>query len=133
MLYNREEALAWDFSEIGRVKEEVAPPQKIRTVPHEAWQVANFSTPRALLPVVIEMLKERMRVGIYEYCSGPYRNPWFLVKKQSAGKYRLVNAAVEINKRSIRDTNLPLSLNKFAEYFAGCQIASLVDFYSKYN
>lgn len=29
LLYNREAVLAWDFSEIGKVKKEVAPPQKI--------------------------------------------------------------------------------------------------------
>lgn len=29
MLYNREAVLAWDFSEMGKVKKEVAPPRKI--------------------------------------------------------------------------------------------------------
>jgi len=34
MLFNREAALAWDFSEVGRIYLDVAPPQVIRTVEH---------------------------------------------------------------------------------------------------
>ena len=37
MLYNREVVLAWEFIEMGKVKREVAPPQKIRTVEHKVW------------------------------------------------------------------------------------------------
>ena len=42
MLYNREAVLAWDFIEIGMVKKEVAPSQKIRTVEYKAWQVPGY-------------------------------------------------------------------------------------------
>ena len=38
MLFNREAALSWDFTEKGTIKESVAEPLKIRTVPHKAWQ-----------------------------------------------------------------------------------------------
>jgi hypothetical protein len=37
ILYNREQALAWDFEHCGKVDQEVVPPQVIRTVPHKAW------------------------------------------------------------------------------------------------
>jgi hypothetical protein len=119
VLYNREKALAFDFSHIGKVRPDVAPLQIIKTVEHKAWQVPGFPIPKALLPVVIRMLQERLKNGILEYSDGPYRNPWFLVKKKS-GKYRLINAAIEINKRSIRDANLPPSVDEFSEEFAGC-------------
>ncbi len=36
MLYNREAVLAWDCTEMGKVKRKVAPPQKIRTINHKA-------------------------------------------------------------------------------------------------
>ena len=35
MLYNKEAILAWDFTEIGKVKNEITPPQKIQTVDHK--------------------------------------------------------------------------------------------------
>jgi hypothetical protein len=132
MLYNREKALAFDFSHIGKVKPDVAPPQVIKTIEHKAWQVPGFPIPRALTPVVTGMLRERIKNGVLEYCEGPYRNPWFLVKKKS-GKYRLVNAAMEINKHTIRDANLPPSVDEFSEEFAGCHMASLIDFFSGYD
>ena len=36
VLFNREGVLAWEFSEIRRIRADVAPPQVIRTIPHEA-------------------------------------------------------------------------------------------------
>ena len=132
VLYNREAALSWDFSEIGKVRDSVAEPQQIRTIPHTAWQAPGFPIPRALNETVVEMLKERIANGLLEPCHGPYRNPWFLVKKKS-GKYRMVNAAMNINKVTIRDANLPPSVDEFSEEFAGMHITSLIDFFSGYD
>ena len=133
MLYNREASLAWEFSEIGKVRPEVAPPQIIKTVEHRAWQAPGFPIPKALTGIVTEMLKERVSRGTLEPCHGPYRNPWFLVKKKEAGKYRLVNAAMEMNRVTVRDANLPPATDEFAEDFAGCAVASLIDFFSGYD
>ena len=78
------------------------------------------------------MLRERLKNGVLEYYDGPYWNPWFLVKKKS-GKYRLINAAIEINKYTIRDANLPPSIDEFSKEFAGYQMASLIDLFSRYD
>src|SRR6266576_6426648 len=51
MLYNREKAVAFEWEHKGMVRPEVAPPQVIRTVKHEAWQVPGFPTPKALIPI----------------------------------------------------------------------------------
>lgn len=82
---------------------------------------------------MIEMLKNRLRKGILEPCDGPYRNPWFLVSKKQARKYRLINAAMLINKVTRRDANLPLDVNEFAKEFASIAICSLVDLFSGYD
>ena len=132
ILHRREESLAWEFSEVNRICREVAPPQKIRTIPHQAWQAPSFPIPRGLLRTVIDMLRDRIDSGIYEPCDGPYRNPWFLVKKKS-GKYRIVNAAMNINKYTVRDANLPPNMEEFAEEFAGMAISSMIDFFSGYD
>lgn len=42
ILYNRKNMLAWDFTEIKKVKREVTLPQKIRIVDYKAWQVLGF-------------------------------------------------------------------------------------------
>ena len=56
MLYNREKAIAFDFSHIGKVRSDVALPQIIKTVEHKAWQVPGFLIPKALHLVVVQML-----------------------------------------------------------------------------
>ena len=56
----------------------------------------------------------------------------FLVKKKN-GKYRLVNAAMWVNKVTIRDANLPPTADEFAEDFAGMAVVSLVDLFSGYD
>ena len=79
------------------------------------------------------MLRERLARGTLEYCESPYRNPWFLVSKKERNKYRLINAAMNINRVTIRDANLPPCADKFSEEFAGCKVMTLVDFFSSYN
>ena len=81
MLYNREAVLAWDFSKMGKVKKEVALLQKIQTVEHKAWQVPGFQIPKALTATVIDMLQERLKIGVIKPCHDSYQNPWYLVKK----------------------------------------------------
>ena len=72
-------------------------------------------------------------MGVIKPCHNLHQNLWFLVKKNTLGKYRLVNIAVEFNRVIIRDANLPFSANEFSEEFAGCTIFSLIDFFSSYN
>ena len=132
MLYNREEAMAFDFTHCGRIHPDVAPPQEIRTLEHKAWQSPGFPVPKKLLPTVISMLQERVAAGTLEECHGPYRNQWFLVSKKS-GKYRLVDAAMRYNAVTVRDANLPPNVDEISEEFAGCAITSLIDFFSGYD
>ncbi len=72
MFYNREVVFAWDFTETGKVKKEVALAQKIRTIEHKAQQVPGFQIPRALSSTVIDMLQERLKMGVIEPYHGPY-------------------------------------------------------------
>lgn len=134
VLYNREAALSWTFSEIGSLRPEVAPPQRIRTEPHTAWQVPNFRVPRALVPIATNMIQERIDQGLLEPCHGPYRNPWFLVgKPEKPGKYRLINDAQHINRHTIRDGMTPPDPEGLAEECAGQQVSSLLDLFSGYD
>ena len=82
---------------------------------------------------MIEIFKDRVKKDIFKPSYGPYRNPWFLVKKKEKSKYRLVNVIIEINRVIVKDINLPLSINKFFKEFAGYIIAFLIDFFSNYN
>ena len=56
MLYNREAVLAWNLKEMEKIKGEVAPEQKIRTMNHKTWQVPGFQIPKALTSTVNDIL-----------------------------------------------------------------------------
>ena len=79
------------------------------------------------------MLKDRLKRGVLEKYKGAYRNPWFLVVKKEVGEYRLINAAMKMNEVTLRDANLPPSVDEFSEEFIGCITALLVDFFSGYD
>jgi hypothetical protein len=79
------------------------------------------------------MLRDRMKHGVLEKCYGPYRNPWFLVEKKVKKTYRLINAAIKMNSVTLRDANLPPTVDEFLEEFAGCFCALLIDFFLGYN
>ena len=48
-------------------------------------------------------------------------------------KYRLINAAMWLNKRTIRDATLPPTADEFAERFAGMLMVTLADLHSGYD
>jgi len=79
------------------------------------------------------MLKDRIKRGTLEFSYGLYRNLWFLVAKKEKGEYRLIVAATDMNKVTIRDANMPLNVDEFSEEFAGCVVVSLLDFFSRYD
>ena len=72
-------------------------------------------------------------MGVVELCHGPDQNSWYLVKKTTLRKYRLVKVTIELNQITVWDANLPLFTNKFSEEFASYTIFSLIDFFSGYN
>src|SRR5438045_3771946 len=78
------------------------------------------------------MLNECIKSRILEPCQRSYRNSWFLIKKMSE-KYQIVNAAMNMNKITIRDVNLSLNCEDFTEDFVSMTVSSLLDFYADYD
>lgn len=60
LLMNREAVLAYTFEHLSKVRPEVAPPQQIRTLPHEPWQHPGFKLNPLLRHVVEGMLRKRL-------------------------------------------------------------------------
>jgi hypothetical protein len=68
MMFNREAAIAFDFLESGRFLRDVCSPYKIRTVPHEAWQVKYFPVARAVEEECVDIINNRLDRGTLERC-----------------------------------------------------------------
>ena len=132
ILHNREEAIAFDFSEKGVIKEKVEEPYKIPTIDHKAWQASGFRVLKGLREEVHEIVEDRLKAGTVERSWGPYKNPWFLVKKKNR-KHHLILAVQKINSVTIQNVILPPSADDFSEKFAGYPIISLLDFFFEYD
>ena len=79
------------------------------------------------------MFKDRLKRRTLKYSYRLYQNPQFLVAKKEKGEYRLVVATVAMNKVTIRDANMPPNIEEFLEEFTGCVVASLLNFFSRYD
>lgn len=75
MLRNRKGVLAWDFTEMTKVKRKVVPSQKMQTVDYKAWQVPRFLILKVLTSIILDMLQERLKTRIIKLSHGPYQNP----------------------------------------------------------
>jgi hypothetical protein len=121
ILFMYEGAIAFDDSEMGCLNPEIEPPVVIHTVPHSPWQQQSLRLPKAMQEAATELVKERLKYGIYEFSQGPYRSRYFLVEKKG-GTWRLVNDVQLLNKVTIRDSGMPPAVDEFSEDFAGYPI-----------
>ncbi|KAL2613538.1 hypothetical protein R1flu_025230 [Riccia fluitans] len=69
-------------NEIGCVDPTIVTPMVIFMVPYVPWDLKPLAVPRALLPKLIELLKEKIEKEIWEPSIGPYSNRWFIVPKK---------------------------------------------------
>ncbi|KAL3679949.1 hypothetical protein R1sor_022905 [Riccia sorocarpa] len=132
MLAKHGRAFSFAPGEIGCVDPAVVSPMVIFTVPHVPWDLKPIPVPKALLPKLIELLKERIRMGILEPSMGPYSNRWFTVPKKS-GALRFIQDMQPANKVTIRNMGSGPMVDEFAEAFAGRTIYSMGDLYSGYD
>ena len=90
------------------------------------------SRSRAHIPKLIELLKGKIEMCILEPSSAPYSNRWFTVLKKN-GTLRFIQDLQPVNQVTIRNAGVGLSVDEFAEAFAGRSIYSIGDLYSGYD
>ena len=132
MLSQHGKAFAFSPSEIGCVDPQLVEPMIIFTVPHMPWNLKPIPVPRAHIPKLIELLKEKVQMGILEPSNAPYSNRWFTVPKKN-GSLRFIQDLQPVNKVTIRNSGVGPVVDSFAESFAGRAIYSMVDLYSGYD
>ena len=132
MLEQHGKAFAFDPSEIGCADPKVIAPMIIFTVPHIPWNFKPIPVPKAHIPKLIELLKEKVKMGILEPSNAPYSNRWFTVPKKN-GSLRFIQDLQPVNKVTIRNSGIGPMVDSFAEAFAGRAIYSMGDLYSGYD
>ena len=128
VLLANEDALAFEETDRGTLREDYFSPYIMPTIPHSAWEEKNIPIPPGIKDKVIELLKHKMDAGVYEHCQSAYRSKWFCVLKKS-GKLRIVHDLQALNAVSIRDAGGPPILDDFVEPFAGRQCYTVFDLF----
>ncbi|KAL3678944.1 hypothetical protein R1sor_021900 [Riccia sorocarpa] len=110
MIQAHGKAFAFSADEIGCVDPKMIAPMVIFTVPHVPWDLKPILVPRALLPKLIDLLKEKMRMGILEPSMAPYSSRWFTVPKKSGATNSVAhmqNAMHKVLRDFVSEVTIP--------------------------
>jgi hypothetical protein len=129
----REKVLAFGPEERGLLKREIGQPYKIPTIPHEPWQIRPILIPAAIRGAFMELVKERVRTGLYEQTNSSYSSPIFAVLKQDKTSLRIVHNLQRLNSVTIRDAGLPPRIEEFIDTMVGRTCYGLVDIMGGYD
>jgi hypothetical protein len=116
MLFRYGKAFASSSDEIGYVQPSMVASMVIFTVPHVPWDLKPISIPRALLPKLENLLKEKMHMGILEPSMAPYFNYYFTVPKKS-GALRFIQEMQSANRITIKNKGSEPIVDDVAEAF----------------
>jgi hypothetical protein len=81
---------------------------------------------------LVEIVKERLDQGIFEYSLGPYANRYFLVEKKN-GKWRFIQDVRHLNKVTTKDANVSPIMEDVLERLAGYPCYTILDAMSGYD
>lgn len=98
----------------------------IFTVPHMPWNLRPIPVPKAHISKLIDLLNEKIRMGILEPTSAPYSSRWFTVPKKN-GSLRFIQDLQPVNKVTIRNVGNGPIVGEFTKAFAGRTIYSMGD------
>ena len=121
-------SFAFSPGDIGCVDPTIVEPMVIFTVPHVPWSLKSIQVPRAHMPMLMKLLKQKVELGILEPSTAPYSNRCFTVSKKN-GTLRFIQDLQPVNKVTIRNTGVGPSIDEFA----GRSIYSVGDLYSGYD
>ena len=109
MLERHGKAFTFSPGEIGCVDLTIVEPMVIFTVPHVPWRLKTIQVPRAHMLMLMEVLKQKVELGILASLSAPYSNRWFTVPKKN-GTLRFIQDLQPVNKVTIRNAGVGPSM-----------------------
>ena len=128
MLKDRRKAFAFSPKEIGCVDPRIVELMVIFTIDHIPWNLKPIPVPQAHIPKIIELLKEKIAMGILEPSDTLYSNRWVTVPKKNES-LRFIQDLQLVNKVMICNSGVGPIVEEFAEAFASRAIYSTRDLY----
>ncbi|KNF01489.1 hypothetical protein PSTG_05269 [Puccinia striiformis f. sp. tritici PST-78] len=114
LIITRQDAFAFGPEERGLLKHTYGQPYVIPVIKHEPWQQKPIPIPTAIKDQFIELVRERIKTGLYEQSFSTYSSPGFCVKKQD-------------------DSGLPPNPEELIESFTGRACYGLGDIMGGYD
>lgn len=128
ILLINERSIAFDENERGTFRQDYFSDYIIPTIEHEPWIEKNIPLNQSNRDELINLLKEKIKAGVYERAQTPYCSKWFYVKKKDGG-LRIVHDLQQLNSVTIRDSTVPPILEEFVEAYAGRSVYSVLDMF----
>ena len=122
-------AFAWTEEEKGKFSEEYFEPVVFPTIEHVPWVLKNIPIPPGIYDQVIDVIKHKIRAGVYEPSNSSYRSRWFCVLKKDKKSLRLVHDLQPLNAVAIRDPAVPPTVEPYAESFGGRACYGMFDLF----
>ena len=129
---NNQRVLAYDETERGTLRSDYFSDYIIPVVEHVPWTDPQIPIPPALVDEVVEIIRTKIKIGVFEPSQGSYRSSMFCIPKAD-GKLRNVIDLRTLNSVSIKDAGLPPNLDIFVQPFSAHSIYSSFDLLSGYN
>jgi len=87
-------------------------------IEHKPWVLKNIPVPPGMYKELCEIVRDKIKTGIYEPSNSPYRSRWFAVAKKVKG-YRIVHSLEPLNTVNIAHSGIPPATEELASHFAG--------------
>ena len=129
IIKSHEYAFAWIEEEKGKFSEDYFEPVVFPTVEHVPWVLKNIPIPPGIYSQVIEVIKNKIRTGVYEPSNSSYRSRWFCVLKKDKKSLRLVHDLQPLNAVVIKDSAVPPTIEPYAESFGGRACYGMFDLF----
>lgn len=133
VLVVQQDAIAWVPEERGSFDERYFDPIIIPTVEHVPWAARNIPIPPGNYERIVEILKEKVHVGVYEPSNSSYRSKWFCVKKKGGKELRIVHDLQPMNAITIRDAGVIPFVDMHTEMLGGRACYSAFDLFVAYD
>ena len=128
-----EEAFAWVEEEKGPFSTDYFNPIVIPTIEHVPWVLRNIPIPPGIYNQVIEVIKQKIKAGVYEPSNSSYHSRWFCVLKKDKKALRLVHDLQPLNAVAIRDSGVIPAVEPYAESFGGRACYGMFDLFVGYD
>src|SRR5882724_1601100 len=100
----QEEVIAWDPTKHGNFRKDYFKPIIILTVPHTPWVKHNIPIPPRIYDEFIRIIKEKIKIGVYQRSNSSYWLKWFCILKKDGKPLQIIHDLQPLNVVTVNDS-----------------------------